>query len=219
MNTPYIPALRFKWLTPLYDPLLTWVMREETFKRKLVQQANIQPQMKVLDLGCGTGTLTLMLKRTHPEAQITGLDGDADVLEIARAKSHGMKIQWDEGLASCLPYPNSTFDRVVTSLVIHHLVTADKRRAFQEVYRVLKPHGELYVLDFGAPHSLLTRFMTTYMRRLEETADNFDGKIPRFMAEAGFGRGHERVEESVIEVERFVTLFGPLSLWRAVKED
>ncbi len=207
----YIPALSFKWLTPLYDPLLKWVMREDTFKRKLVQQANIQPRMKILDLGCGTGTLTLMFKRTHPEAQITGLDGDLKVLDIAREKSCGADIQWDKGLASSLPYPDSTFDRVVTSLVIHHLNTDDKRLAFKEIHRVLKPDGELYVLDFGAPHSSTARFMTTYMRRLEETADNFDGLIPRFVAEAGFGE--------VKEAQHFVTLFGPLSLWRAVKGD
>lgn len=209
MNTRYIPALNFKWLTPLYDPLLKWVMREETFKRKLVQQANIQPMMKALDLGCGTGTLTLMLKRAYPDAQITGLDGDSEVLEIARNKTRGVEIRWDEGLASSLPYPDSTFDRVVTSLVIHHLVTDDKRRAFKEIFRVLKPHGELHVLDFGAPHSLLTRFMVTYMRRLEETADNFDGLIPLFVAEAGFG--------GVKEAENFVTVFGPLSIIQAVK--
>ena len=207
----YIPALSFRWLTPLYDPLLKWVMREETFKRKLVQQANIQPKMKVLDLGCGTGTLTLMLKQTYPEAEIIGMDGDPQVLDIARDKSSGANIQWDEGLASSLPYPDSVFDRVVTSLVIHHLVTDDKRRAFNEIHRVLKPYGELHVLDFGAPHSSLTRFMTSYMRRLEEAADNFDGQIPLFVTEAGFG--------GVKEAQHFVTVFGPLSLWRAVKGD
>ena len=205
----YIPALSFKWLTPLYDPLLKWVMREETFKRRLIQAVNIQPKMKVLDLGCGTGTLTLMLKRAHPEAEVTGLDGDPQVLDIARDKSHGIDIQWDEGLASSLPYPDSVFDRVVTSLVIHHLVTDDKRRAFKEIYRVLKPHGELQVLDFGAPHSSFTRFATKYMRRLEETADNFDGLIPRFVTEAGFG--------GVKEAEHFVTIFGPLSIIKAMK--
>ena len=207
----YIPALSFKWLTPLYDPVLKWVMHEDAFKRELVQQASIQPKMKVLDLGCGTGTLTLMLKRTHPEAQITGLDGDPEVLDIARKKTRGVDIQWDEGLASSLPYPDSVFDSVVTSLVIHHLITNDKRRAFKEIYRVLKPNGELHILDFGAPHTSLTRFMTTYMRRLEETADNFDGRIPLFVTEAGFGE--------VKEAQHFVTIFGPLSLWRAVKGD
>ncbi len=205
----YIPALSFRWLTPLYDPLLKWVMREETFKRKLIQHANIQPHMKVLDLGCGTGTLTVMLKRAQPEAYITGVDGDPEVLDIARKKSEGVNIQWNEGLASSLPYPDSAFDRVVTSLVIHHLVTDDKREAFKEIFRVLKPRGELYILDFGAQHSSLTRFMTTYMRHLEETADNFDGLIPRFVAEAGFG--------SVKEAENFVTVFGPLSIIQAVK--
>ncbi len=205
----YIPALSFHWLTPLYDPLLKWVMREETFKRKLIQHANIQPHMKVLDLGCGTGTLTVMLKRAQPEAHITGVDGDPEVLEIAREKSRGLDVQWDEGLASSLPYPDSAFDRVVTSLVIHHLVTDDKREAFKEIFRVLKPRGELSILDFGAPHSSLTRFMTTYMRRLEETSDNFDGLIPRFVAEAGFG--------GVKEAENFITVFGPLSIIQAIK--
>jgi len=207
----YIPALSFKRLTPLYDPLLKWVMREEGFKRRLIQQANIQPKRKVLDLGCGTGTLTLLLKRAYPEAEVTGMDGDPQVLDIARQKSRGTNIRWDEGLASSLPYPDSLFDSVVTSLVIHHLVSDDKRRAFKEIYRVLKPHGELHVLDFGAPHSSLARFMTKYMRRLEETADNFDGLIPRFITEAGFGE--------VKEAEHFVTIFGPLSMWRAVKGD
>lgn len=209
--TRYIPALSFKWLTPIYDPILKWVMREETFKRRLIQKANIQPKMKVLDLGCGTGTLTLMLKQTHPEAEIIGMDGDPQVLDIARDKSGGTDIQWDEGLASSLPYPDSVFDRVVTSLVIHHLVTDDKRLAFKEIYRVLKPHGELHALDFGAPHSFIPSLIMKYIRRLEEAADNFDGMIPRFIAEAGFSK--------VKEVEYFVTIFGPLSLWRAVKGD
>src|SRR6266498_406919 len=211
MSSRYIPALSFKWLTPLYDPLLKWIMREETFKHILISQANIRPDMKVLDLGCGTGTLTLMIKRAHPEANVTGLDGDPQILKIAREKSHGMQIQWDEGLAASLPYPDSAFDRVVSSLIVHHLTRDDKRCAFKEMYRVLKPHGELHVLDFGTPHSFLTRFMITYMRRLEQAADNFGGLIPRFITEAGFGE--------VKEAQSFVTLFGPLSLWQAVKGD
>ncbi|MFT3894179.1 MAG: methyltransferase domain-containing protein [Anaerolineales bacterium] len=98
---------------------------------------------------------------------------------------------------------------MITSLVIHHLTQDDKRRAFKEIHRVLKPTGKLYVLDFGSPHSSLARFITRYMRRLEEAADNFDGLIPRFITEAGFG--------VVEEAEHFITIFGPLSLWRSMK--
>jgi ubiquinone/menaquinone biosynthesis C-methylase UbiE len=205
----YIPALSFRFLTPLYDPILKWVMREDTFKRKLVSQARILPGMKVLDLGCGTGTLTVMLKKEHPNATITGLDGDPQVLDIARQKSRNLNIQWDQGMAYALPYPDENFDRVVISLVVHHLVTEDKRRAFQEICRVLKPNGELYVLDFGAPHSGIARLIAWYMHGLEEAADNFDGLVPHFISAAGF--------ESVGELDHFVTVFGPLSLWRAVK--
>jgi hypothetical protein len=111
----YIPALSFRWLTPLYDAVLKWVMREDTFKHELVQQVNIQVGMKVLDLGCGTGTLTLMLKQSYPFAEITGMDGDPQVLRIAREKSRGVIVQWDEGLATSLPYVDAAFDRVVTA--------------------------------------------------------------------------------------------------------
>ncbi len=55
----YIPALRFRFLTPLYDPVLRWGMREDTFKNRLIKEARIAPNSLVLDLGCGTGTLTI----------------------------------------------------------------------------------------------------------------------------------------------------------------
>ncbi len=156
----YIPALSFKWLTPLYDPLLKWGMREETFKRRLIERAGIRPGQRVLDLGCGTGTLTLMLKQANPEAQVTGLDGDAEVLFIARSKSEQAHadITWDTGLAYKLPYTDHSFDVVVSSLVIHHLISQDKVRAFREVRRVLQPAGWFHIVDFGRPFSLLLSF-------------------------------------------------------------
>jgi trans-aconitate methyltransferase len=95
-HEPYIPALGVDWLTPLYDPLLRWVMREEQFKRYLIRQAQIGPGQHVLDLGCGTATLTLLIKQTHPEAVVIGLDGDPKVLEIGRTKARqaGWIFSW-----------------------------------------------------------------------------------------------------------------------------
>ncbi len=209
--TRYIPALSFRWLTPLYDPLLKWVMREETFKRRLIQQANIQPNMRVLDLGCGTGTLTIMLRRAHPEANVTGLDGDDDVLAIARSKSaqSGANIQWDKGLATNLPYPDNSFDRVVSSLVIHHLVSEDKVRAFQEVRRVLRPDGEFHLVDFGAPRNFYERIAAVFDKRLEEARDNAEGRLPGMIQSAGL----RQIEETF----HITTVFGALSMLRAVK--
>ncbi len=207
----YIPALSFKWLTPLYDPLLKWGMREETFKRRLIERARISAGERVLDLGCGTGTLTVMLKQVSPKSEVTGLDGDPEVLSIARTKAEhsGLDILWDQGYAYDLRFPNGSFDVVVSSLVIHHLIGEDKIRAFQEVLRVLRPAGRFHIVDFGRPFSPLTRLQAAYMKNLEEAADNFAGRIAPMLQEAGF--------ESVGEVEKFNTIFGPIWFYQAFK--
>ncbi|MDR7418215.1 MAG: methyltransferase domain-containing protein [Armatimonadota bacterium] len=207
----YIHALNRRWLTPLYDPLMRLTMRESVFKPMLVRQAGIQPGESVLDLGCGTATLTILIKQTYPEARVVGLDGDAGVLEIARAKAAaaGAAIHLDLGMAYALPYSDGAFDHVVSSLVLHHLTRADKQQTMREVFRVLRPGGGLHVVDFGPPRSRPMRLAAAIMRRLEETADNFDGLLPGMFAEAGFAM--------VEEAAQFATLFGPLSLYRAQK--
>lgn len=146
----YIPALRLRWLTPLYDPLLERVMREETFKRCLIEQAHIGSGQHVLDLGCGTGTLTVLIKMLHPAAEVVGGDGDSTVLDVARAKAKraGINIKWAYGMAFELPYPDQSFDRVLSSLMLHHLTSGNKRRTFRQVFRVLRPGGELHIADF-----------------------------------------------------------------------
>lgn len=207
----YIPALSFRWLTPLYDPLLKWGMREETFKRQLIQRADIQPGQRGLDLGCGTGTLTVMLKQSAPEAQITGFDGDEEVLAIAKTKAEQahVEITWDHGLAYELPYPDNSFDIVVSSLVIHHLIGADKMRAFQEVRRVLRPAGWVHILDFGRPFNFLTRVQSVVMKNLEEATDNFGGRILPMLKQAGF--------ESAREAKHMNTIFGPIWFYESKK--
>jgi len=211
MSNRYIPALSFRWLTPLYDPLLKWIMREENFKRILISQANVQPEMKVLDLGCGTGTMTIMLKQGVPQAKVIGLDGDKEVLTIARSKAiqAGVDVQWEQGLAYRLPYPDNSFDRVVSSLVFHHLVSTDKVRAFQEINRVLHPGGEFHMVDFGPPHNIYEQTLALFDRWLEEAADNAKGRLPSMMQSVGL----QQIEETF----HLTTIFGPLSIVRAVK--
>jgi ubiquinone/menaquinone biosynthesis C-methylase UbiE len=206
----YIPALSFKVLTPFYDTLFKWTMREELFKRRLIEQAQIRPGQRVLDLGCGTGTLTVMVKQAHPNSEVMGLDGDPQILEIARHKAAqaGASITFDEGMAYQLPYPNASFDRVLSSMVFHHLATQDKAKSLAEIYRVLKPDGELHLADFGVPQGFYAKIISSLMRRFERVDDNINGRIPDMFVRAKF---------SVSKTSEFSTLFGTLALLRGWK--
>ncbi len=210
-ETPYIPALRFDFLTPLYDLVLRWGMRELTFKRRLIEQAQIAPGARVLDLGCGTATLTLLAKQIHPQAELVGIDGDERVLAIARAKAarQGRQIRLERGMAFQLPYPDRSFDRVLSSLVLHHLTTEDKARAIREAFRVLRAGGQFLVVDFGPPQNRLAELISLVMRRLEPVEDNIKGLLPTMFSRAGF--------QDVQVTAQCMTIFGTVALVEGIK--
>jgi len=151
-----------------------------------------------------------MVKQTHPDSEVTGLDGDPQVLEIARHKANraGAFITFDEGMAYQLPYPDTSFDRVLSSMVFHHLTTQDKEKALAEIYRVLKPDGEMHLVDFGEPHGFYAKIVSSLMRRFERVDDNINGRIPEMFITAKF---------SVAKTSEFLTLFGTLAFLRGWK--
>jgi ubiquinone/menaquinone biosynthesis C-methylase UbiE len=208
-----IPAFRYHWLTPLYDTFQRWFMPEVAVRKHLVEQTRIHNGHRVLDLGAGTGTLTILMGQAYPQAHIVGLDGDPRILRRARAKAEaaGVDIQWDEAFAYALPYPDNTFDRVVSSLMFHHLTLEDKVNALWEVWRVLRPGGELYILDFGKPHTLAARLISLLVRQMEETADEIDGLLPDLLRQAGF--------RDAQEMNQRMTIFGTLSVYKGLKPD
>lgn len=210
----YIPALKFDWLTPFFDPLLKWVLREASFKNRLIKQARIQKRHKILDLGCGTGTLTLQVKRAHPHSKVFGLDGDPKILRIAEAKADKADVDLilDHGMSFKLPYPDNSFDRVLSSLLFHHLTRENKTKTLKEVFRVLRPGGELHVADWGEAQNRLMRalfFSIQLLDGFESTTDNVEGFLPELFQKAGLN--------SVKETSRFSTIFGTLSLYEGEK--
>lgn len=213
-SNSYIPALGYRWLTRFYDPVVRVTTREATFKEALLRQASIQDGHRVLDLGCGTGTLPMMIKRANRSAEVFGLDADAEALNLARTKLEevGVDVQLDQGLASALPYRTESFDRVLSSLFFHHLSSDSKLEAMREVLRVLCPRGEFHIADWGKPTSPVMRLAFVGVQLLDgfaTTTDNVRGLLPDLLGHAGF----EKVETT----NCYSTLLGTISLYRAYK--
>ncbi|HZC25273.1 MAG TPA: class I SAM-dependent methyltransferase [Candidatus Binatia bacterium] len=209
-----VPALGHAALTALYDPVVALTTRERIVKRAMIRQARIGDCHRVLDLGSGTGTMALWIKLRIPGADVTGHDADPAVLSRARAKAAkaSVSIRFDEGFSYELPYPDKSFDRVVSSLFFHHLSRANKRKTIREAYRVLRPGGELHVADWGKPQNALMRGLFYAIQLLDgfsNTADNVAGLLPQLLLDASF--------QEVAQAQEFATLFGTMTLYRATR--
>ncbi len=208
----YVAALRFRWLTRFYDPVVALTTRENIFRRRLLEQITAINPDSLLDLACGTGTLARMVKQENSATTIHGLDGDPDILELARrhARNEGRDIRFDQGMSFAMPYPDGIFDVVVSSLFFHHLNATDKRRTLAEIRRVLKPGGQFLVCDWGKPANPLLRlafYLVQILDGFEVTRDNVQGLLPEFVAAAGF--------DQVVVTERISTMLGTLDLMTA----
>ncbi len=196
------------WLLPLYDPLQK-LLGFESIHRQLVDQAGIRPNYRVIEIGCGTGNLLILIKRLHPGAEVVGLDPDAKALARARRKAarEALPVRLERGFAGELPYPDASFDRVFSAFMFHHLEPDEKEKTLHEARRVLKPSGSLHLLDFGGAKVRSDGFIARLQHRTERLRDNFGERIPTLMREAGFA--------DPTEVAHRVTIFGRVTYYRA----
>ncbi len=183
----YLPAAGHDWMLPLYDPVVK-LLGGDRIRKTLIDQAALQPTDRVLDIGCGTGTLAMMVKTLHPGVEIVGLDPDPKALARARRKARQahVAIQFDEGFSDNLPYPDACFDRVFSSFMFHHLPADGRGKTLREVRRVLKDGGSLHMVDFAGPDSHADSSFLRMLHSSERLKDNADDRVLSLLQQAGF---------------------------------
>lgn len=189
MAERYVPAAGRAGLTRFYDVGVRLTMREHLWRPMIVEQLASNGPRVIVDLGCGTGGLALPLARRLPGARVIGVDGDPQILDIARAKRGADRVEWTHAYADAVPVDDCSVDSVVSSLVLHHLPLAAKRAALAEARRILRPDGQLVVADWAAPQDPVMSLAFRGLQLLdgvETTDDNRQGMIPGLIADAGF---------------------------------
>lgn len=181
--------------TRSYDKSIALTMREEHWRALLCTRvlSSVPASGQVVDVGAGTGTLAISLAQARPDVTVTAVDGDREILALARTKTGANLVRWRLGLTDDLPLETATADAVVTSLVLHHLDAPAKQRALEEVARVLRPEGLLQIADFGRPATPLLRasfFVLQSIDGFAGTRDHAAGRIPELVRAAGFRDVH-----------------------------
>jgi len=196
-HKPFVPAAGRDWLLPFYD-LFTKLLGVEASHRRLLEQAAVQPGQRVLEIGCGTGNLTILAKRLNPSAEVFGIDPDPKALDRAGKKAHraGLLIEFRQAFTEQLPYPDASFDRILSAFMLHHIQPEGKLPALREVYRVVKPGGSLELVDFQERDHSRRRHFAIVPHPHKET--RFHTMIPHLMQEAGFANPTEVGHKNMI---------------------
>jgi SAM-dependent methyltransferase len=204
----YVPAAGLDILLPGYD-LFTRLWGMGRVYDALIAQAGLADAVDVLEIGCGTGTVTIRAKRLYPPAAVIGSDPDRRALARAARKARGLDgLAFEHGYAQNLPYPDARFDRVLSSMMFHHLELDVKSAAAAEAFRVLRPGGRLHLADIGGTEDGGGP-VGRWIRRDSHVAGNLGDAIPRILRGAGFA-----VEEAGAIRHR---VLGQLVFYRATR--
>ena len=157
--------------------------------RMVINMAQIKAGDKVLDVGCGTGELTLAAQdAAGPAGLACGIDPSPEGIAVAQAKGRRLNLaaKFEVGMIEKLDFPDATFDIAISRLMIHHLPDDLKRQGFAEIQRVLKPGGRLFMVDFKPPSNPFFRHIAAALVGHRMMMASEDRAAPQLLAEAGF---------------------------------
>ena len=174
-----------------YDPITQYALPpNEDWVRQGLLDAIRQPQpRRILDLGSGTGSTTLMLKRKFPQAEVIGLDLSPYMLVVAehKAQQAGLAVQWQHGKAEQTGLPDGAFDLVTATLLFHETPPAIAQTILQEALRLLQVGGEVLILDGNQPMLRQTPWLTQIFEEPYIQA-YAAGNMATWLSETGFGQ-------------------------------
>ena len=187
----FIPALGYNWLTDFYDLAIKLTMPETKFRNKLIDELDPKNNENILEFGFGTGQNIVLAIQRNNLANFNGVDIYQKVKVIAEHKINklGLKANLELYDGKVFPYENNSFDKVFSSLVFHQLDRETKLQCLKEIYRVLKPNGQLVIGDWGRARTILMRiafYTVQILDGFETTNDNVNGLLPNFIKDAGF---------------------------------
>lgn len=169
---------------PLYDwlaPLMT-LGSEARLHRHVLPLLDLGRATSVLDVGCGTGTLTRQIFDALPDGAnryVVGIDAAEAMITVAARKTGNRPgLAFTAALAEDLPYPTASFDRAVSTFFFHHLNADLKVRSLNELWRILRPGGSAIILDVDIPYSrfgALCAYSGYWLFRQAEIKENIDG--------------------------------------------
>ncbi len=172
-----------------YDPITQYALPpgENLIRQALIDGIRTKPR-RILDLGCGTGSSTVLLKRKFPEAEVIGLDLSPYMLVVAedKAKKVELDIQWRHGKAEQTNFPDASFDLVTASLLFHETPPAISQEILRESHRLLTTGGEVLILD-GSQRVLRHSEWLTNIFEEPYIQAYAAGSVDAWMGAVGFG--------------------------------
>lgn len=212
----FTPALGYASLTPLYDVAVRLLTRERAWREKLLEQVSPRDGEAILDIGCGTGSLAVLIKQRAPGARVVGLDPDQGVLGAAASKGSqaGVDIEWRRGFASDAAVFAGEFDKAVSTLVFHQVPLEEKSAGIKAMLAAVRPEGEIHIADYCRQPDWLMRQLFKIIQVLDgrsNTQPNLEGAVELVLARLG---GSPVAPEEIVR-----TPTGAISLFRLRKGD